>query len=106
MSKPYELRVLEYLGNFREIAERVKEIARNIDPETRVFVFGSVIRGKYTALSDIDILVMVKDLGKKYEIMTQVYREIEAPVELHVVTEKLFEKWYKRFIDPNEIIEI
>lgn len=106
MSKPYELRVLEYLKSFREVAERVKEIARAIDPRVRVFVFGSTVRGRYTALSDIDVLVVVESLDKKYEIMTKVYREIEAPIELHVVTNELFEKWYKKFLDPSEVIQV
>lgn len=57
-------------------------------------------------MSDIDIIVIIRDLGKKYEIMAQVYRGVEAPIELHVVTEELFEKWYRKFIEPNEIIEI
>ncbi|MEM2025524.1 MAG: nucleotidyltransferase domain-containing protein [Desulfurococcaceae archaeon] len=56
MSRPYELRVLEHLRNFREIAGKVKEIARAFDPGVKVFVFGSTVRGSYTALSDIDIL--------------------------------------------------
>lgn len=106
MSKPYELRVLEYLKNFKEVAEKVKEIARTIDPKIKVFVFGSVIRGRYTALSDIDILIIVESLNKKYDIMAEVYKEIEAPIELHVITKELFEKWYKKFIDQNEMIEI
>lgn len=106
MSKPYELRVLDYLKRFREVVERVKEIAKSVDPEVRVFVFGSVVRGRYTALSDIDVLIVVESLDKKYEIMTRVYREIEAPIELHVITRELFEKWYKRFVNPNEIVEV
>lgn len=106
MSKPYELRVLEYLRDFRGVARRVKEIARTIDPGAKVFVFGSTVRGRYTALSDIDVLVVIEDPGRKYEIMTRVYGEVEAPVELHVVTRELFERWYKRFIDPNELVEV
>lgn len=106
MSRPYELRVLEYLKNFREIAEKVKEIARTIDPKIRVFIFGSVVRGRYTALSDIDVLIVVENLNKKYDIMTKIYKEIEAPIELHVTTKELFEKWYRKIIDPNEMIEI
>jgi len=35
-----------------------------------------------------------------------VYKSIDAPVELHVVTNEKFEKWYKRFIEPEEIEEI
>lgn len=106
MPKPYEIRALEYLKNFKEIVEKVKEMARTVDPRVRIFVFGSAVRGRYTALSDIDVLVVVENLDKKYEIMIRVYKEIEAPVELHIVTKELFEKWYKRFIDLNEIVEV
>jgi hypothetical protein len=39
--------------------------------------------------------------------MVAVYRElIDAPIQLHVVTPELYERWYKRFIKPGEIIEI
>lgn len=36
--------------------------------------------------------------------MTEVYKEVEAPMELHVVTRNEFETWYKRFINEDEII--
>lgn len=106
MSKPYELRVLEYLENYREVALKVKELARRIDPNAEVYAFGSTVRGKYTALSDIDILLVVEKLDKKYEIMARIYKETDAPIELHVVTKEIFEKWYKRFIKPEELTAV
>ena len=33
------------LRNYLEVAERVKRIVLSIDPEARVYVFGSVVRG-------------------------------------------------------------
>lgn len=69
-------------------------------------MFGSVVRGEYTALSDIDILAAISNLDLKYNIMVTVYSEVNAPVELHIVTLELYENWYKRFIKPEEIIEI
>ena len=106
MSRKYELRVLEYLRNYREVAERVRDIVRGVDPEAKVYVFGSVVEGRYTALSDIDILIITSNIDKKYEIMVKVYSSIEAPVELHITTEELFKRWYKRFINKNLLVEI
>jgi predicted nucleotidyltransferase len=85
---------------------RVKSIIRRFDPNARVYVFGSVVRGEYTALSDIDILAVISNLDLKYNIMVTVYSEVNAPVELHIVTPELYENWYERFIKPEEIIEI
>ena len=56
---------LEILRNYREVALKVKEIVRKFDPEARVFVFGSVVKGKITAASDIDILIITKRVDKK-----------------------------------------
>lgn len=88
------------------VALKVKEIIKRIDPNAKIYVFGSVVKGRYTASSDIDILVVTKDIGKKYQMKVSVYKEIEAPIELHVTTPEKFHAWYKKFIDPDEIIEI
>jgi len=95
-----------YLRNYLEVAERVKRIVLSIDPEARVYVFGSVVRGDFTASSDIDLLVVTRNVKLKYDIMVSVYREVEAPVELHVTTPELFERWYRRFVKPEELREV
>ncbi|MCC6054002.1 MAG: nucleotidyltransferase domain-containing protein [Thermosphaera sp.] len=98
---------LEYLKNYLVVAERVKEIVKLLDPSAKIYVFGSVVRGLYTASSDIDILIITENVNLKYDIMVAVYRElIDAPIQLHVVTPELYERWYKRFIKPGEIIEV
>lgn len=98
--------ILNMLKNYREIVKEVKGVVKEIDPSAEVYVFGSVVRGTYTAASDIDVLVIVKDISKKYKIMVEVYRRIDAPIELHVVTSTMFERWYKRFIPENELVKI
>ncbi len=105
MSSEYEVRVLQYLRDYMRVAKRVKEVVKRIDPEARVFVFGSAVTGKYTGASDIDILVITKELRRKYDIMVEAYRSTEAPVELHVVTEEQFLRWYKRFVGDS-IVEV
>lgn len=106
MSRRYELRVLDMLRNYREVARRVKEIVRRLDPDAEVYVFGSVPRGEFTGASDIDILVVTERLDLKDKMRVDVYRSIEAPVELHVVSRKQLEKWYKRFIREGELEKI
>lgn len=89
-----------------KVAERVKEIVHSIDPGARVFIFGSVSRGTAIATSDIDILVVTKMIERKYDIIVKVYRAVEENVELHVVTEEIMERWYRRFIPDEELIEV
>ncbi|MEM4969643.1 MAG: nucleotidyltransferase domain-containing protein [Sulfolobales archaeon] len=88
----YEDRVLRYLENYMEVARRAKEIIMEIDPEAEVYVFGSVVRGRYTAASDTDILVITRRIELKYLIMVEVYRRLEAPIELHITTPEIFER--------------
>lgn len=92
--------------NYIKVASRIKEIVRSIDPDVRVYVFGSVVRGTATAASDIDIMVVTRMIERKYEIMVKVYKTVEENVELHVITEEILEKWYKRFISSEELIEV
>jgi len=106
MWRSYEDLALESLKNYEEVARKVKEIVRRIDPEAEVYVFGSVVRGKYTAASDIDVLVVTKKVGERYRMMVEVYRRVKAPVELHVTTPERFSSWYRRFIKPEEMVEV
>ncbi|MEM2542960.1 MAG: nucleotidyltransferase domain-containing protein [Candidatus Korarchaeum sp.] len=44
-----------------------------------MYLFGSAVRGKLTALSDIDILILTERTDLKYEIMIKVYKNVEDP---------------------------
>ena len=57
------VRALEYLKRGREVAEFVKEVITAYDPGAEVYLFGSVVRGDYTAASDIDILVVTRNVA-------------------------------------------
>jgi len=84
----------------------VKKVVLEVDPEAEVYVFGSVVRGDYTAASDIDVLVVTERVDRKHEIVTRVYRRVDAPVELHVVTRRLYEEWYRRFVPESELVRV
>ena len=98
-------KALEALRKYREVAEKVKEAARKIADNAKVYVFGSAPTGQYTAASDIDILI-VADVGKEEATLlkAELYKTVDAPVEIHVATQEQFERWYKRFIDKIEEI--
>ena len=58
MSINFELKKLEYLKNYRSVCSDVYRMVKAIDKYARVFVFGSILSGKVTASSDIDILIL------------------------------------------------
>jgi hypothetical protein len=101
----------KYFENYLEYAKKIKERAREILGEVKVFVFGSVLKGDYhPVLSDIDILIVSpkapKDASEKSKIKIKILSEFELgnPFEIHLVTPEDYEDWYSRFI--KEKIEI
>lgn len=100
-------KALKYMRNYLSIAKEVKGVVRAYWPEARVYVFGSVLKGRYTAASDIDILVVLNeepDPKEEAEVKASVYMRFDAPIQLHIVSEKKLETWYRRFVD--EMIEV
>ncbi|MEM3404551.1 MAG: nucleotidyltransferase domain-containing protein [Nitrososphaeria archaeon] len=72
-------------------------------------MFGSIVKGRYTASSDIDVLVVLQkspSKDKEYEVKAEVYMSTEAPIELHIASVEKFERWYKRFIKEEELFEV
>lgn len=98
-------RILEYLKDYHSIAEAVKKIVLERCQDARVLVFGSVVEGKATAMSDIDILVICDlEVEERAKLKAEIRRRLgyDAPVELHITTEDEFQRWYRRFIGPFE----
>ncbi|ADC65393.1 DNA polymerase beta domain protein region [Ferroglobus placidus DSM 10642] len=94
--------------NYRELAVKLKKAFREVleDDDVRVIVFGSVVRGDYSILSDLDVLVVSEKADKvRYgEVLEEVERIVGqlVGVEIHLVTPEVFEKWYRKFIDSYE----
>jgi hypothetical protein len=97
---------LRQLNNYREVARKVKSIANAVWSRSKVYVFGSVIKGKQTAMSDIDILIVVDGVTQEeaYAVKAKIYGSIDAPIELHVASSEEYKHWYMRFIDKLEEI--
>ncbi|MEM2883280.1 MAG: nucleotidyltransferase domain-containing protein [Nitrososphaerales archaeon] len=99
---------LELLTKYRELAAKVKEIVRNDYKDARIYVFGSVLKGRFTASSDVDILIVCDNIDKdrRAELKVNILRTVGlyAPIELHIASTKEFKEWYMRFItEINEI---
>ena len=102
--RDYELTRLDKLRNYQAVLKEVKSLVKNTDPEARIIFFGSVLRGDYSASSDIDIIVNPSDMAFKDRIILAVWKSIDAPIELHIITLEQFEKWYLHFVDTNREI--
>ncbi|MCF8884328.1 MAG: nucleotidyltransferase domain-containing protein [Nitrososphaerota archaeon] len=113
MSREFDLYIesgrkrIEQLKNYDVVAREVKNIVQKILGEVDVYVFGSVVEGKITASSDIDILIIVDDVSREeaYRIKTMIYQSIDAPIELHVISSSEFENWYKKFVGKLKRID-
>jgi predicted nucleotidyltransferase len=97
-------RHFKILENYKEIAEKVKQIVLSKWPNAELYIFGSTVKGNYTATSDIDLLIVLDDRPdreEEYMVKAEVYAQIDAPIELHVASRSEFEKWYKKFIGKD-----
>jgi len=102
----YGRKRLEQLKNYRQIAQKVREIAQKRLGNIEVYVFGSVIENKATASSDIDLLIITENIEKEeaQKLKATVMESIDAPIELHITSKSSFENWYKKFITKMEKI--
>ena len=55
----------KFFKNFLKYAKVIKRIAKKELKDLRVFVFGSIAEGKILPTSDIDILIVSKNMPKK-----------------------------------------
>ena len=84
----------EYFENYVYYARLVKEAVGG-----EVIVFGSVVEGKHTMASDIDLLVVLDSIERRDEVLMKINEVLGEchPFQIHLVTRKELE-WYKRFI--------
>ena len=95
-----------YFEGFLRYAEKVKEIVRRRDPDARIIVFGSVVRGDVRPDSDIDLLIsteIAKKLEERIRLRTEIMRILGegSPFEIHIITAEEYENWYRKFIDQS-----
>ncbi|PUA33022.1 MAG: hypothetical protein B9J98_02810 [Candidatus Terraquivivens tikiterensis] len=101
---------LSYLfRNLRKILQDVKYEINLLLPGSEVYLFGSTAKERYTALSDVDLLVVsdVNDSEKITMVKSTLKRKyIDYPFEFHIVDRSTYERWYKRFLSEDELVKI
>lgn len=96
---------------FKDYLRWAKEIKKETDillKETRVFIFGSILK-RNEIPRDIDILIVspkLKTTAQKSKIRAKIWEKIgfSAPFEIHLITPEEYKNWYSHFI--KEKIEI
>jgi len=97
-----------YIKNINKYLQLIKKRAKKIlGNDTKVYLFGSFLKGNFGPNSDIDVLVVSPkapiEAGKKSEILVYLKRGFSAyhPFEIHLATPEIFENWYKKFIKKD-----
>lgn len=90
--------------NYMKVARELKvAFSEVLGEDVKVIVFGSVVRGDSTPLSDLDVLVVSRkaDCVRYSDVVDAVEEKIGEMlgVEIHFVTPDVFEKWYRKFLD-------
>lgn len=77
--------------NWDQIKQEVtRRIVESVRPQ-RVLLFGSAVKNKLTADSDLDILVIMRGPVHRRQLAQKIYRDLHgvgAPVDVIVVTEE------------------
>jgi hypothetical protein len=88
----------------RSIKKVVKQL---LGEDSKVFLFGSVLKKSYTACSDIDVLIFsskIPESGlKRAKIIAEIRKrsKLWRPFEIHLVNERMF-NFYKKMVDRME----
>lgn len=104
----YLSRRLSVLREWKNLAERVARIIKELIPNAEVYVFGSIVAGRITGSSDLDILIVIPNDLCERDIHTYLSIKLEEAlnstsyiVDLHVVRRENLNKppytwWIKR----------
>lgn len=93
-------------------AKKIANAAKTIMPDAEVYVFGSVIMGDATGGSDIDMLIVSKNISEKALERAKIKVEIEEmaglplyhPIEMHLATKDESEQYFR--IAGKHIVKI
>ncbi len=101
----------EFVLRWRTWGERIAEVARRLLGEgTRVFVFGSAVKGEALPGSDLDVLIVSERVPEDVEGRVDIIRELEGelglperhPIEFHLATPEEYEEVWKALLDEYQ----
>lgn len=97
----------KYFENYVDYCKQIKKISEELLGSCRVLVFGSVVKGSWSGLSDIDVLIISEKLSRNWEenrvLRTKIKSKLDpfSPFQLHLATPQDYESWYKKFIGED-----
>ena len=89
------------IKHYQKYLPSIKRACEEVFGECELYVFGSVLTGKFTAGSDVDLLIKVKNAPKSLRERAALEVKIEElaglpyyhPFEFHIVDEKGFKRY-------------
>jgi len=89
---------------------RIRKAIKTLMPDAQVYIFGSIVKGSAVSGSDIDVLIVSKNMPKSNIKRAEIKIKIEElsklpwyhPFELHLADEKEM-KWYLKIKDLKRI---
>jgi len=88
----FGLKRIELLRNWRALVGKVVDVLALLDYVIEAYVFGSVLSGKLTGSSDLDILVIVENRVDRYRALDEIegflarqLGDIAYVVDLHII---------------------
>ncbi|MBO3802203.1 MAG: nucleotidyltransferase domain-containing protein [Candidatus Brockarchaeota archaeon] len=96
--------------NWKEYIAKIAGAVKSILPDSKIYVFGSVVKGESTGGSDVDVLIVSKNVPRNNLERAKIKVKIEElsnlplyhPFEFHLANEDEGERYFKRI---KEIIE-
>jgi len=96
------LNIYKVRENWKSIVKKLNKSAKKVLGDAEVVPFGSIIEGKAVAASDLDVLVVAKDLPKSAWSRAQIISKIEEttglpplhPIQIHLTT------WEEAYTNP------
>jgi len=84
----------KYFDDPMHYARLIKEVTGG-----KVIIFGSVVEGKHTMASDIDVLVILDSIENRNKVLMEINEILGEfhPFQIHLITENEFE-WYRKFV--------
>ena len=98
------------LRNWRQLARAVAKAVKELYPNARVYLAGSVARGEWIAASDIDIVVVLDHepcMREAAQVIEHAWKKLDLPlnhpIEIHVIGPNSLEKYKKNtLLQPLE----
>ncbi|MCS7150945.1 MAG: nucleotidyltransferase domain-containing protein [Endomicrobia bacterium] len=98
----------ETVENLKIYLDKIKEFLKQKFKDFRVILFGSYVKNQMNANSDIDILIVIPQIGSveevhhlNFEIRKQI--DFNQFIEIHIATEEEYNSWWSKFVKDNYI---